>query len=126
MDAEACSHLGVAEGSDAPSTGFSQSVPHATGPAAAAPFGAAACTPAPLAGSAAAPARPAHLPPAPYEFSRFACTLATLRETLAEHGVAILPSVLTSQECADMEAGAWAYASRAAGTEVSPDKPDTW
>jgi hypothetical protein len=42
-----------------------------------------------------------------WEFTRYACTLATVRENLDQYGVAILPRVLNEAECDAMMDGMW-------------------
>lgn len=44
-----------------------------------------------------------------YEFNKYACTTDTLKATLDTFGVAIIPSVLTSEECEKMVSGFWDF-----------------
>ena len=44
-----------------------------------------------------------------YEFDKYQCTAATLRETLSKYGVAIVPEVLNQQECQQMVSGQWDF-----------------
>lgn len=43
--------------------------------------------------------------PTLYEFEKYACTVATLRDTLDTYGVAVLPAVLNAEECEAMKEG---------------------
>lgn len=44
-----------------------------------------------------------------YEYEKYVCTKETLRDTLAEYGVAIIPSVLNEQETEAMVSGIWDF-----------------
>ena len=44
-----------------------------------------------------------------YEDSKYYATAETLRETIDQFGVAIIPNVLTDKECVDMVAGIWDF-----------------
>ncbi len=44
-----------------------------------------------------------------YEYTRYACTADTLKTTLEKFGVAIIPNVLTNEECDSMVSGIWDY-----------------
>jgi hypothetical protein len=60
---------------------------------------------------------------------RFHCTAETLKATLEEHGVAIIPSVLNADECAHLESGVWAYyehLTRAWDKPLKRDDPASW
>ena len=44
-----------------------------------------------------------------YEFERYVCTADTLKSTLEAFGVAIIPSVLSENECDEMLNGMWSF-----------------
>ena len=44
-----------------------------------------------------------------YEFDKYVCTKETLKQTLENYGVAIIPSVLNSDECESIVSGIWDF-----------------
>ena len=44
-----------------------------------------------------------------YKYEAYVCTKETLKKTLEKYGVAIIPSVLTDEECNEMVSGMWDY-----------------
>jgi ectoine hydroxylase-related dioxygenase (phytanoyl-CoA dioxygenase family) len=44
-----------------------------------------------------------------YKYEAYVCTKETLKKTLDKYGVAIIPNVLTDQECDDMVSGMWDF-----------------
>ena len=42
-----------------------------------------------------------------YESEKYFTTLENLKNTLEEYGVAIIPSLLSEEECKEMEEGMW-------------------
>jgi hypothetical protein len=44
-----------------------------------------------------------------YEFEKYVCTKETLRDTIEEYGVAIIPNVLSEEECAAMVNEIWDF-----------------
>ena len=44
-----------------------------------------------------------------YEYEKYVCNKANLKETLEEYGVAIIPSILNEEECNKMNSGIWDY-----------------
>jgi hypothetical protein len=64
-----------------------------------------------------------------WEFTRYACTLATLRDNLDQYGVAILPRVLNEAECDAMMAGMWqtlAHWTQHWDAPIARKKTSTW
>jgi len=60
--------------------------------------------------------------------TQFRCTLETLKQTLAEHGVAVLEGLLDEAECARLEGGMWDWVTHTTSvwpTPVTRD-PSTW
>lgn len=46
---------------------------------------------------------------ATYLYDRYVCTKESLKETLEKYGAAIIPSVLTNEECEEMVSGMWDF-----------------
>jgi len=44
-----------------------------------------------------------------YEFSKFVATSENLREQINKHGVAIIPNILTTEECQQMVDKMWSF-----------------
>lgn len=44
-----------------------------------------------------------------YEFEKYSCSFDTLMSTLESYGVAILPKILSKEECDEMNKGVWDY-----------------
>jgi hypothetical protein len=44
-----------------------------------------------------------------YEYEKYRATKETLKTTLGEFGVAIIPDILTEAECVEMVNGMWNY-----------------
>jgi hypothetical protein len=64
-----------------------------------------------------------------YEYSKYITTSDRLRETIEEFGVAIIPSVLTEEECQDMETGMWYTLedwTQHWDVQIRRDNPESW
>ncbi len=64
-----------------------------------------------------------------YEYNKYVCTVNNLRKTIEKYGVAILPRVLTEDECQSMVKGMWDYLEPLTANMTVPIKrtdPSTW
>ena len=44
-----------------------------------------------------------------YKYEKYITNPQNLKQTLAQYGVAIIPNVLTPEECEEMKSGMWDY-----------------
>jgi hypothetical protein len=64
-----------------------------------------------------------------YEYKKYETTIDGLRETLTKYGVAIIPNVLTPEECKQMEDGMWnslETITKKFEVPINRKKPKTW
>ena len=64
-----------------------------------------------------------------YEYEKYLCNSDNLKATLEEYGVAIIPSVLSEEECNAMETGMWNTLedwTQHWETQITRDNPDSW
>lgn len=64
-----------------------------------------------------------------YEFEKFACTKENVKSTLEKYGVAIIPNVLSSEECEQMKSEMWNYLEHITQKFEVPihrNKPESW
>lgn len=64
-----------------------------------------------------------------YEYSKYVTDSERLRETIEEFGVAIIPSVLSEEECQEMEAGMWNTLetwTQDWDIQIRKDNPESW
>jgi ectoine hydroxylase-related dioxygenase (phytanoyl-CoA dioxygenase family) len=64
-----------------------------------------------------------------YEYEKYISTLDNVTETLEQYGVAIIPSILSDEECAEMEQGMWNTLetwSKTWETPITKNNPESW
>jgi hypothetical protein len=64
-----------------------------------------------------------------YEFEKYVSTPENAMETIARYGVAIIPSLLSQEECVDMAVGMWdtlETISQTWETPISRENPESW
>lgn len=67
--------------------------------------------------------------PRTYEFEKFACTKESVKSTLEKYGVAIIPNVLSSEECEEMKVEMWNYLEHITQkfeVPIDRNKPESW
>jgi hypothetical protein len=68
-------------------------------------------------------------PPSSYEFKKYVCSKETLRQTIDQYGVAIIPDVLNEEECQNMVSEIWDFFEHITQSWDIPlkrDNPNTW
>uniref|UniRef100_A0A383WPX7 Phytanoyl-CoA dioxygenase n=1 Tax=Tetradesmus obliquus TaxID=3088 RepID=A0A383WPX7_TETOB len=58
--------------------------------------------------------------------SSLSSAVAAAAEHLAEHGWAVVPGVLSKEECQQYEQGVWGWLGRLSGGSIRRDEPSTW
>ena len=66
------------------------------------------------------------LPQSKRDKSSLTCDLSSVVATLREHGVAVLPNVLNSEECVEMASGMWDHYEYVCEGRLKRDDPRTW
>lgn len=64
-----------------------------------------------------------------YEYEKYVCTKETLKQTLQQYGVAIIPNVLDEDECNHVVDGVWDFLehiTKESDTPLRRDNPNSW
>ena len=64
-----------------------------------------------------------------YEYEKYVCDAAALRQTLDTYGVAVIPNVLDEKECDEMVKGIWDFfehITQGWATPIDRNNTDTW
>lgn len=64
-----------------------------------------------------------------YDSDTYLCDLSTVKDTIKKFGVAVIPNILSDEECANMVDGAWSFLekiSKDTESEIKKDVESTW